>query len=37
MIRAVRAVVHESVKPQAAYERFLRPRPAVGSEQDSRR
>jgi len=24
MIQAVRAVVHESVKPQAAYDQFLR-------------
>jgi putative autoinducer-2 (AI-2) aldolase len=28
MIRAVGAVVHESLKPQAAYDRFLRPSPA---------
>ena len=27
MIRAVGAVVHESLKPQAAYDRFLRPSP----------
>jgi 3-hydroxy-5-phosphonooxypentane-2,4-dione thiolase len=27
MIRAVGAVVHESLKPQAAYDRFLRPAP----------
>jgi hypothetical protein len=28
MIRAVGAVVHESAKPQAAYDQFFRPVPA---------
>ena len=37
MIQAVGAVVHESLKPQAAYDRFLRHHPQVRSEQDTRR
>ena len=32
MIRAVSAIVHESLKPQEAYDQFLRP--AHGSERE---
>jgi putative autoinducer-2 (AI-2) aldolase len=35
MIRAVSAVVHESLKPQEAYDRFLRQEPVMGG-QDGR-
>ena len=35
MIRAVSAVVHESLKPQAVYDRFLRQAPVMGG-QDGR-
>jgi putative autoinducer-2 (AI-2) aldolase len=37
MIRAVRAVVHSSLRPQAAYDQFLRPVAGTRSEQDTRR
>jgi hypothetical protein len=33
MIRAVGAVVHESMKPQEAYEEFVRPHTAAGSQR----
>jgi 3-hydroxy-5-phosphonooxypentane-2,4-dione thiolase len=37
MIRAVSAVVHESVKPQEAYDRFLRRAPVMGEVPATRR
>jgi putative autoinducer-2 (AI-2) aldolase len=37
MIRAVSAVVHESLKPAAAHDRFLATRPGAGGEPGPRR
>ena len=37
MIRAVGAVVHSALKPQEAYDQFLRPLAGMRSEQDTRR
>jgi putative autoinducer-2 (AI-2) aldolase len=35
MIRAVSAVVHDSVKPQAAYDQYLTPSRPAGSRGDA--